>query len=251
MAPPLIGITCAWNEDEERFYLGRHYVRAVETAGGLPVALPALAREGGVEALLEVLNGLLLAGGGDLDPLHFGEEPLPVTGEIAPERDRFELALARGALRLGLPVLGICRGLQVLNVAAGGTLYQDLAQAVPRPLKHRQQAPGWYATHGLAVAPGSRLAGILGPGYRRVNSFHHQAVARVAPGFRAAAWAPDGVVEAVEATGPGFALGVQFHAEEMAERDPGCRALFAALVEAARLFPQGRSDGTRGACRKE
>lgn len=250
MAPPLIGITCAWNEDEERFYLGRHYVRAVETAGGLPVALPALVREGGVEGLLGVLDGLLLAGGGDLDPFYFGEEPLPVTGEIAPERDRFELALARGALRLGLPVLGICRGLQVLNVAAGGTLYQDLAQAVPRPLKHYQQAPRWYATHGFTVAGGSRLAGIMGAGYRRVNSFHHQAVARVAPGFRATAWAPDGVVEAVEATGPGFALGVQFHPEGMAEQDAGCLALFAALVEAARLFSRGRPGGTTGVCRK-
>lgn len=240
MTPLLIGITCAWNEDEERFYLSRHYVRAVELAGGVPVVLPALATDEGVEGLLAAVDGLLLAGGGDLDPYYFGEEPLPATGEIAPERDRFELALTREALRRGVPVLGICRGLQVLNVAAGGTLYQDVAQAVARPLKHYQQAPRWYATHGLVVASGSRMADIMGAGYRRVNSFHHQAVARVAPGFRATAWAPDGVVEAVEATGRGFALGVQFHPEGMAERDPGCLALFVALVKAARDFSGNR-----------
>jgi len=209
------------------------YAAAVEAAGGIPVILPVLAPEKAPE-VLEHLQGLLLSGGVDLDPSHYGEDPLPGLGKVTPERDAFELALARRALAAGVPVLGICRGVQVLNVAAGGTLFQDLGSQLEKVLKHRQEAPRWHESHAVRLDPSSRMAAILGVTETRVNSFHHQAVRLVAPGLRAVAWAPDGVIEAVESVDGGFALGVQWHPEEMWDRYPLHLKPFSALVEAAR-----------------
>jgi len=230
----LIGITSSVDE-EDRVQVPSGYAAAVEAAGGIPVVLPVLAPEKAGEVLAH-LQGLLLSGGVDVDPSHYGEDPLPGLGRVTPERDAFELALAREALALGVPVLGVCRGVQVLNVAAGGTLYQDLGSQMGNVLKHRQEAPRWHESHSVRLDPGSRLAAILGVPEVRVNSFHHQAVREVAGGLRAVAWAPDGVIEAVEATGTDhrFALGVQWHPEEMWRRHPLHLKPFAALVEAAR-----------------
>ncbi|MEW5762797.1 MAG: gamma-glutamyl-gamma-aminobutyrate hydrolase family protein [Bacillota bacterium] len=237
---PVIGITCAQEAETGKAYLNRPYYRAVERAGGLPVLLPPLEPEVGVAGVLGLLEGLLLSGGGDLDPVHFGEEPRPGTGEIAPERDAFELALTRAALAAGLPVFGICRGIQVLNVAAGGSLWQDLGEGGKSLLKHMQDAPRWYPTHAVNIAPGSRLGRILGKDRLRVNSLHHQAVREPAAGLRVVARADDGVVEAVEGDGPAFVLGVQFHPECLWEREPLFLNLFAALVEAARQYGSAR-----------
>lgn len=230
----MIGITSSVDE-EDRVQVPSGYAAAVEAAGGIPVVLPVLAPEKAGEVLAH-LQGLLLSGGVDVDPSHYGEDPLPGLGRVTPERDAFELALAREALALGVPVLGVCRGVQVLNVAAGGTLYQDLGSQMGNVLKHRQEAPRWHESHSVRLDPGSRLAAILGVPEVRVNSFHHQAVREVAGGLRAVAWAPDGVIEAVEATGTDhrFALGVQWHPEEMWRRHPLHLKPFAALVEAAR-----------------
>lgn len=232
----VIGITCGHDHAESgRFYVNEPYVRAVEAAGGVPILLPPVARltEAGAAALLGRIDGLLLPGGYDLDPVHYGEEPLPGQGRIEPLCDALELALVRRALRERLPILGICRGSQALNVAAGGTLYQDIASQRPAGLLHRQAAPVWYPTHRVQVEPGTRLAALM-EGIERVNTFHHQAVRDVAPGFRVAARASDGLIEAIEAEGEGFALGVQWHPEGMYERDPRYGRVFAALVEAAR-----------------
>lgn len=237
---PVIGITCAWEEERQRFFLSAAYVRAVEAAGGLPVPIPYTGAAG-VAPWLEILDGLVLSGGGDVDPFYFGEEPLPGCGEVDPRRDSFELELVREALRLHLPLLGICRGLQVINVAAGGDIYQDIYRQVPGCLKHRQDAPRWAATHGVEVREGTRLAYILGTGSLRVNSFHHQAVRRVAPGLVIAACAPDGLVEALESAGAGFVLGVQWHPEAMWERDCRCLGLFEALVDASRQYRSART----------
>lgn len=209
------------------------YAAAVEAAGGIPVVLPVLAPGKAAEVLAH-LQGLLLSGGVDLDPSHYGEDPLPGLGRVTPERDAFELALARQALAAGVPVLGICRGVQVLNVAAGGSLFQDLGSQLKKVLKHRQEAPRWHESHAVRLDPSSRMAAILGVTEARVNSFHHQAVRVVAPGLRAAAWAPDGVIEAVESADGRFALGVQWHPEEMWNRYPLHLKPFSALVEAAR-----------------
>lgn len=206
----------------------------MEAAGGIPVILPVLPSPR-IPELGRRLDGILLAGGVDVDPGLYGEEPLPGLGAVTPERDAFELALVRWAWEEGLPLLGICRGIQVLNVAAGGTLFQDLSSQLSSGLlKHEQKAPRWHETHLVRVAGGSRLARILGREELRVNSFHHQAVREVAPGWRAVAWAPDGVIEGIESSEHPFALGVQWHAEGMWDRHPLHLRLFVALVEAAR-----------------
>ena len=232
---PMVGITAGFDPEGLRLALHRSYFQAVAAAGGVPWVVPPLP-PGDAPAVAELVQGLMLAGGPDLDPVFFGEEPRG-TRAICPERDRFELELVGEVRRRGKPVLAICRGLQVLNVAAGGDLHQDLGAAYPEALKHEQDAPEWYATHRVRLMPGSRLARIFGRTELRVNSFHHQAVRRVAPGFRVCAWSDDGIVEAIEAPGSGFVIGVQWHPERMWERDEHqfglFRAFVAACVEAA------------------
>ena len=205
--------------------LGVPYLRAIEAGGGLPVVLapddPELA-----EVLLERLDGLCLAGGPDLDPLAYGarrrHDRLGPTDRVV---DGAELALARAADALGMPVLGICRGLQALNVARGGTLHQHLED-------HRQGTPATDALHDVAIEPGSLLAGLTGFESVAVNSFHHQAARRLGSGVAVTGRAPDGTIEAIEDPSRPFWLGVQWHAEGMIER-PEHLALFTALVAAA------------------
>lgn len=215
---PIIGITCGIEEQANRFFSGRDYVRAVYMAGGNPVLLPP--GDSDLSGLAGVLNGLLLSGGGDIDPLLFGEEPLPGIGEVSPERDEFELKLARLAMDRGIPILGICRGMQVLNVAAGGTVCQDLNLKIKKPLKHIQQAPRWYPTHSIEIESGTLAAQIFGDGVLRVNSFHHQLVGDLAPGFMISARALDGVEEIIECKDrEKYIMGVQFHPENMYRRN--------------------------------
>ena len=205
--------------------LGLPYLRAVEAAGGLPVVLapddPALA-----EALLARLDGLCLAGGPDLDPLGYGaaerHERLGPTDRVV---DAAELALAAAADAAGMPTLGICRGVQAMNVARGGTLHQHLDD-------HRQTRPAAESAHQVEVVTGTRLAALTGRDRLDVNSFHHQAVNRVGDGLRVGATACDGTIEAIEDPAHHFLLGVQWHAEGMVDRVEQL-ALFTALVEAA------------------
>lgn len=227
---PRIGITCGIDYAAQRIQVNADYVRAVQAAGGIPVLLPPV--PGDPAAILAGVDGLLLTGGVDVDPVLFGEEPLRQNGEIQPDRDASEIPLCRLALETGVPVLGICRGHQVLAVAAGGSLYQDLPAQVPECLKHSQQAPRWHPTHALRIERHSRLGAMFGPELR-VNSFHHQAVKGVPPGFAETARAPDGVNEAIEHPSHPFAIGVQWHPEAMWDREYNYNALFRALVEAA------------------
>jgi putative glutamine amidotransferase len=210
---------------EPELRLGTPYLRAVEAAGGLPVVLGPDDPETAV-ALLERLDGLCLAGGPDLDPLSYGDsERHPLLGNTNRRTDIAELALLRSADQRRLPVLGICRGAQAMNVARGGTLRQHVDD-------HRQTAPASHATHDVRVGVGSRLAALTGAGRVAVNSFHHQAADRLGAGLRAVAHAADGTVEAIEdATRPLF-LGVQWHAEAMVDRREQL-TLFGALVDAA------------------
>jgi putative glutamine amidotransferase len=203
--------------------LGMTYLRAIEAAGGMPVVLPPL---GDAEELLDRLDGVCLSGGPDLDPDAYGAVERHVElGPTEPSLDAFELALARAADARGIPVLGICRGAQALNVARGGTLHQH----VPA---HRQTEPATATTHSVVVEAGSRLAQLLGTRPLRVNSFHHQAVDALGHGLRAVAHAADGTIEAIEAPGARFLLGVQWHAEGLVAA-PRHRVLFEALVVAA------------------
>ena len=183
------------------------YVEGVVGAGGAPVVLPPAGDERAAEAVVESLDGLLLSGGSDLDPRYYGEEPVPELGPTIPERDAFEMALVGLALRRGMPVFGICRGMQVLNVALGGTLYQDLpSQWDGDVLKHRQATPKWQPTHEVEVRDGSYIAEVMGRDVVKVNSYHHQGIKDLAEGLVVTGRSADGVIEAVEAAGPLRAL---------------------------------------------
>lgn len=224
--------------------LGLSYMRAIERAGGLPVALPPLANEN-VDPLLDQLAGLLLTGGPDLDPACYGASPHPELGPVDHDVDVFEIALCRNAERRGMPILGICRGSQLLNVARGGTLYQHLPDITRGAVEHGQAEPGDRTTHEVRVAPDSGLAQTTGGGPVSVNSFHHQGIDRLGVDLRAVAWAQDGVIEAVEDSGGRFVLGVQWHAETLVDGAEQL-ALFERLVAAAELTAE-RSSGEQEA----
>ncbi len=243
MPAPLIGLTTSTTPDggggsgPPRAHLNRAYILAVQAAGGVPVLLPPCLDRAALEALWPRLDGLVLTGGGDVDPARFGERPHPAVEDVSAARDRLELEITGRALDQGLPLLAICRGLQVLNVALGGSLHQHLPDAVPgSPIAHQQRAPREEPTHDVKVmVAGTRLGAVLGAAELPVNSFHHQAIHRLGRGLREVAWAPDGVIEGVDMpAAPGLVLGVQWHPEDLVGHDEAARRLFQALVEAAR-----------------
>jgi putative glutamine amidotransferase len=238
MGAPLIGITTSVTIDAvpERAYVNAAYVRAVQAAGGIPLLLTPHFTPEVQAALWQRLDGLVLTGGGDVDPARFGEARHPTVAEVSPARDDLELGLTRRAVADGMPLLAICRGIQVLNVALGGTLVQDLAAGWPGALPHAQTAPRHQPTHAVKVmGEGTRLGRVLGTLEVEVNSMHHQAIRRLGEGLREVAWAPDGVIEGVEGTDDDrFVLGVQWHPEELVGHDQPARNLFAAIVDAAR-----------------
>lgn len=238
---PIIGI--AMDTGERGFTLGLDYARAIEAAGGVAWGIPPAAHVEAILANLQSMHGLLLPGGNDVDPFLYGEETLPENGSLEPARDALELPLARWALQRGVPILGICRGMQVMNVAAGGTLFQDIPSQTRTRLQHRQKAPRWHATHSIDITADSLLYRALGVTSVRVNTFHHQAVREVAAGFVVSARARDGIVEAIEAPDHPFALGVQWHPEAMCERDTVQAALFTHFVGAARSYLDAARDG--------
>lgn len=250
---PVIGITATLKEDTEGVAerpLGRFvradldYVEGVARAGGVPVVLPPIGERRAAEAVVGGLDGLLLSGGSDLDPSYYGEKPIPELSVTLPERDSFEMALLELALRRGIPIFGICRGLQLLNVALGGTLYQDIpAQLGREALKHRQDTPKWQPTHEVEVDRNSRVGEVLGSASIKVNSYHHQAIKDLADGLSVSARSADGVIEAVEYRdlSKRWILGVQWHAEAMREVAPEQRNLFEAHVSAAERYALRRA----------
>jgi putative glutamine amidotransferase len=234
--------------------LGLSYLRAVERAGGLPVVLPPLELDR-IAPLLDRLSGVLLSGGPDLDPAGYGRAADPELGDIEPRLDLFEVQLAREADARGLPILGICRGAQALNVARGGTLHQHLPDVTDGSIVHRQRQPGTEVTHEVRVAPRSGLAAVVDARRIAVNSFHHQSVDRLGSRLRAVAWADDGVIEGVEGWGKSLLLGVQWHAETLVD-NPAQLALFRRLVtageerERARTKTRARSTRRAGSTRR-
>jgi putative glutamine amidotransferase len=214
--------------------MSRPYIIALEMAGALPVLLPLALGAETLRAMFERMDGLFMAGGGDVNPVCYGEEAYIKTEGIDSLRDDTELTLIKWALDEGKPLLGVCRGVQTLNVAMGGTLVQDITDQLPNTIRHQYypEFPREYVAHPVSTVSGSRLGSILGA-TAQVNSFHHQAVSKVASGFNVSAHAPDGVIEAIEAGNGQFAIGVQWHPESLAPTDPSMLALFAALVHAA------------------
>ena len=234
MKRSVIGLTSRSTHGPTRLTgVSRAYLTALECAGAAPLILPLGLGEASWRALFERLEGVLIPGGGDIGLQRLGiEGPAPLR-ETHEERDLLEFALVRWAVDEGRPLLGICRGAQVMNVALGGTLYLDLRTQFPGALTHDlpQDTPRHLPAHGLVVEPGSRLEQALGARDLAVNSFHHQAPREIPPAARITARAPDGVVEGIEFSGHPFALGVQWHPEEM-QSEPSMRALFEAFVAA-------------------
>lgn len=248
--PVLVGITTAELFTPERtvpapeseppqrkLSLGMDYPDAVTAAGGVPVVLPPMS-PGGIE-LLDRLDALLVSGGPDVDPALYGAAPHPRLGPIEPDADRAEHEIVLAAEQRGMPILAICRGMQLVNVTRGGTLWQDLPSESGSVLEHRQTTPGTRTSHDVQVDPDSLVAELTGlaardePSALAVNSFHHQAIRELGRGLRVVARAPDGVVEAVEASDRSFLVGVQWHAESLVA-DPRQLGLFRGLIAAAR-----------------
>jgi len=217
------------------FNLNESYVRAVQAAGGLPVIIPPVLKEDELHELFMRLDGLLLSGGDDIDPALFGQARHRATVGVSEERDRAELALTRWALAEDKPLLAICRGIQVMNVATGGTLVQDIHAQIPDAAAHSfsDDTPRDHIAHTVAVEAASRLAHILGKTTVATNSWHHQSCQAPGQGIVYTAWAPDGVVEGAEAPGHHFAVAVQWHPEEMFHERTDMLTLFRALVEAS------------------
>jgi putative glutamine amidotransferase len=245
MPRPLIGLTTSelrmpetfrpraqGDPAERELALGLTYPVAVERGGAIPVVIPPLGADA-IESLLDGLDGLILTGGPDLHPGAYGAQPHPQLGPTVQDIDVFELALTKAAEARGLPILAICRGMQALNVARGGTLIQDLPTEHRGGLGHRQVEPGSIATHPVRVRKGSMLARLAGGTELDVNSFHHQAIDVLGDGLRAVAWAPDGVIEAVEDPRAEFLVGVQWHLESLVAGHAEQAALLAAFIAAA------------------
>jgi len=242
---PTIGITAGSRASEPQ--ARRRAQRAAAAYHGALTCAGARAAELTPEAetaAVGELDGLLLTGGGDVDPRRYGQEPHPSLTCLDRPRDECELALVGEALARGMPVLGICRGCQVLGIALGGDLIQDVPTMVPGAQQHR--APKGMARHAVRIAEGSRLMAIAKAARIDTNSSHHQANGRLGPAVRAVGWASDGVVEAIEGTGAGFLLGVQWHPERMYRTAPRQRRLFEAFVSACRDYRRVRERPSKG-----
>jgi putative glutamine amidotransferase len=240
---PLIGVTPdfnagdrkEWGGREPTYFLRARYIRAIEDLGGIPIVLPLVADLGARRRLVRHIDGLLLTGSGpDLAPELYGERQRYTFHVMSQRRAAFELEIAHLAKAADLPVLGICGGMQSLNVAFGGSLYQDIDSQRPRALRHRQAAPATELSHPVKIAPKSLLHRIVKTGTLRVNSSHHQSVKAVAPSLTASAVAPDGIIEAIESPDRRFLLGIQWHPEFLFDRHQRHRRLFEAFLEAAR-----------------
>jgi putative glutamine amidotransferase len=226
--------------------MNERYFRALTAVGALPFMVPLLDGDAAtLRGLYEQLDGVFIAGGVDVDPASYGEEKTPLCGHTDPARDYVELLFARWALEEGKPVFGICRGLQVMNVARGGTLYQDCAAQIDGAIKHDYFPTAGYArdhlAHDVRVVPGSRLHAAFDAEAAPVNSMHHQGVKTLGDGLVATAFAPDGLIEALEAEDERFEVGVQWHPEMLIEKDPGTHRLFEAFAAAARAWRVERS----------
>jgi len=237
MTKPVVGVT-TFHTDSRRGYIyisvTEAYVKAVANAGAVPILIPIGLPEEDLNQLLSTVNGVLFTGGGDMDPTLYGGLPHPTIHDIDLDRDRMEIYLARQVLEHETPFLGICRGLQVINVALGGSLYTHIQDQHPNALKHDYfpGRPRNFHAHPVKVDEGTSLAGIMGQPIVQVNSLHHQGIDRLAPDLTPTAYAPDGLTEAVELPNHRFGLAVQWHPEWLQDQAE-MRALFTAFVHAA------------------
>ena len=237
---PRIGITMRLELETNRFYLARFYSEAVEAAGGLPVHVPLIPRPDFIRQVMAELDGLLLPGSNsDVDPQRYGREPHPQLGEVHPEKDETDLLALTEVEKLAMPLFAICFGAQVLNVSRGGTLIQDIVSQYPGAIKHEQGAPRDRHSHRVRLLEDSRLGQLANAETAPVNSHHHQAIENLGRELVATAWAPDGLVEAVEdPRSDRFVLGVQWHPELGWEKDEFSRSLFDRFIAEARVYAE-------------
>ena len=231
MKKPVIGVIPLWDDEKNSIWMLPDYLDGLQAAGALPVVFPLEADEADIRQLYGLCDGLLFTGGHDVDPALYGQAPSPLCGVSCPRRDALEAALFRLAMAEGKPMLGICRGIQLLNVLLGGTLYQDLPTEHPSPVPHVMKPPYDRPCHTVRLVEGGTLRRLSGREELGVNSYHHQAVCRLAPSLRAEAWSPDGLVEAAACPEHPFLLAVQWHPELCFRSDPAGAAIFRALVE--------------------
>lgn len=235
---PLIALTPYHNTEKDEPYMRPAYLKAIHAAGGTPVILPLDLDESELERLTGIFDGFLFTGGPDLHPFSFGEETQRYCGNVSLRRDRLELALLKLIIKAQKPVLGICRGIQLINIGLGGDIYQDLPSQFEEdfPIAHSQPFAYEIPSHTVTVLPNSRLAQIAGSNKIQVNSMHHQAIRCLAPGLTATGFAPHGLVECVEMPDyPTFFMGVQWHPEYLWEQDKTARRIFSEFVSAAAM----------------
>ena len=230
---PVIGITTGFSNST--YTLRYTYIESVKQAGGIPFILPFIDNAQDAKDFVARIDALIVSGGADVDPFEYGEEPERALGSVDPDRDRAELLFIEAAKNAGKPILGICRGHQIVNVAFGGTLIQDIGSGVRGSIKHGQSQPGKFPSHSISIEKDSHLYSLLKVDSTKVNSFHHQAVKDVAPGFRVVARAKDGVVEAIEGFPTYDVNGVQWHPEYFVadNKDPMWLNLFKDLIDRA------------------
>jgi putative glutamine amidotransferase len=231
---PRIGVLPLYNSEKQTFWINPLYFGGIEQAGGLPMLLPLTDSQDLWEDCLGSFDGFVFTGGQDLDPALYGQEKLPQCGYQAELRDRQELYMLRRLWELDKPLLGICRGIQAINVAYGGTLYQDIPTQAPSKVVHRQEMPYEVPHHQVMLPESTMLRRIVECEHISVNSMHHQAVLTPAPGFIVSAVAPDGLIEAIECPEKRFLLGVQWHPEHMWNHYASGRKIWQALVDACR-----------------
>ena len=241
---PLIGVIPSriCDETTDSYQVRAVNLDAISQNCGTPLILPYTGDPVVADHYLSLVSGLYFTGGCDIQPALFNETPIPTLGELCPSRDTFESLLYQKAAGLDMPMLGICRGVQIMNVAAGGSLYQDLGAQMPNALVHsRKGVRRALPSHTVRIAPGTRLHALVGCETLAVNSFHHEAIKATAPGYRATAWAPDGVIEGIESTELTFSLGVQWHPEDMLQSALVFAELYKAFIATAAEYSRQRN----------
>ncbi len=241
---PVIGVTPLYDDERESIWMLPGYVDALKSCGALPLILPFSSAEADIAQLVGMCDGILFTGGHDVDPALYEERKSPKCGEINAQRDKLEFALLQRALMIDLPVLGICRGAQFINVCLGGTLYQDIPSQMPMPVPHQMTAPYNRPFHEVSLVPGTPLYYLLKATRLQVNSYHHQGIRDLSFQLSAMAYAPDSLIEAFYHPMKSFTWGVQWHPEFLWEEDVAQRQVFQAFVEACATKASGQPAAT-------